>query len=255
MINIPRLNSLIILTSATVYTLSFLIPGLLVALCNIPQKTLFQFELYRLFTAPFVHKDVLNLLIDLFILIPSLSLMERQVGCKALFYDLLKNTLVIQGSYCVLMALLSLLLESALLLPTFGLLPLALFYLTLHCLANPEQFSTVCCAPVQNKYIPVLILVVLNLLQFQPAILIAGLYGYYQSPSTKEMVGGCLASVCCASVSRDYNSCFGTSQSSLPVRSQPSNQAINNPPARLQPVQPPVQSFQGRGVSIGGGPP
>lgn len=52
--NIPKVSQLVILASVTVYTLSFGIEGLLVALANIPQKSLLEFQFYRLFTAVLV---------------------------------------------------------------------------------------------------------------------------------------------------------------------------------------------------------
>jgi hypothetical protein len=52
----PIVNKIIIVVSTTIYFLGFVNPIFISGTANIPFKTIFGFQIWRLFTAPFCHK-------------------------------------------------------------------------------------------------------------------------------------------------------------------------------------------------------
>ena len=193
----PFFIKFVVLSSIILYLLNLLIPYVSLCLADIPYYTIYYCQLWRLLTTPFMTTNILSIIFSLFFWFSDAVKLEKQIGTVKYMLIFFMNTFFIQILYCLLMFLLSLIIQNKTLLKmkitlggvrSEGLWPILLCDLTLLCLSNPEENMKFFIFPcvVKAKYYPFilfLIFIILSGFRFDFEILcgigFGFLYHYY----------------------------------------------------------------------------
>jgi membrane associated rhomboid family serine protease len=149
---------------------------------NVPGKTIFSFQIWRLFTAVFYTPSLLSIIFGFMSWAPDAVRLEYTSGTVRYFLNFMVNATLINIIYCLLMLLLSVIVKAALYMPSSGLWPLILAEITMLCLANPDNQMTFFFIPIKfpAKYYPWILLGFFTLINmsFQFDNLVGVCYGH-----------------------------------------------------------------------------
>ena len=173
--NMPLFIKIVVFSTIILYIINLFIPYVAYFLADIPYFTIFYVQIWRLITTSFITTNILSIIFSLFFWFREAVKVEKSTGTIKYMLIFLMNTFFINILYCVLMLLISLIIQnkSILLLKVTqrgvkndGLWPIMLCELTLLCLSNPEanmKFFLFPCV-IKAKYYPLLLFLVFTII-------------------------------------------------------------------------------------------
>ena len=171
----PLFIKIVVCSTSILYLLNLLIPYISLILADIPYYTIYYIQIWRLFTTPFMTTNILNVILSFFFWLRDAVKLEKEIGTIKYMLIFLMNSLCIQIIYCLVMFLLSVIIQN----PEFlknkittkgvvnqGLWPILLCDLTLLCLSNPDRSMNFFFIPfvLKAKYYPIILLVIFTIL-------------------------------------------------------------------------------------------
>lgn len=143
----------LIASCVAVYVLDlFFFQGYLTyAFVNIPQKTIFSFNIWRLFTAGFVHGSIINLLISLYSIYRYVVRLERDMGTVYLIIDFFVKQALLQIVFSIMVIFLNYTIFPGALFYSLGLWTMVILYISIDSFSNPEEETMFLCFPVAIK--------------------------------------------------------------------------------------------------------
>ena len=162
-----------IVTSSTVilYLINFIIPYVAYLLAQIPYFTIYYFQIWRIFTTPFMTTSLLSVIFSIFFWYDKASRLEKEIGTIKYMLIFFMNSFFIQIIFCIIMLLLSFILRSERPLRmkitnvgirNDGIWPILLCDITLLCLSNPNEniyFRFLPCN-IKAKYYPLILFLI-----------------------------------------------------------------------------------------------
>ena len=173
-VSMPFFIKILICSTIILYLINLLLPISFI-LSNIPYYTIYYFNIWRIFTTPFMTTNILSILFSLFFWFQDAVKLEKEVGTVKYMLIFLMNDICIQIIYCLITFLITLIIRNPYVLKmkitkkgirSQGLLPLLLCDLTLLCLSNPEnrmKFYFFPCT-IKAKYYPTFLFVVFTII-------------------------------------------------------------------------------------------
>ncbi len=179
---VPLFVRFLAVTTTALYLLSWALP-LVELFSNLPLKTIFSFQIYRLFTSVFITASIFNVLFAFLSWIPDAIKLETTTGSTRYTINFFINSILIQVLYTLTMFLISLPAgKGALNMPSAGLWPLIMAEITILCQANPDNQVRMFFVPCAFRalYYPWALFAFFTLLNFklQFDILVGIIYGY-----------------------------------------------------------------------------
>ena len=173
--SMPFFIKIVVFSTLILYLLNLFIPYVALLLVDIPYFTIYYCQLWRLFTTPFMTTGILSIIFTLIFWFKDAVKLENQIGTVKYMLIFFMNTFFIQLLYCLLMFLLSLIIQSNVLLKmkvtprgvkNEGLWPILLCDLTLLCLSNPEENMRFFLFPcvIKAKFYPLILFLVFTIL-------------------------------------------------------------------------------------------
>jgi membrane associated rhomboid family serine protease len=173
--NMPLFIKIVVFSTIILYIINLFIPYVAYFLADIPYFTIFYVQIWRLITTSFITTNILSIIFSLFFWFREAVKVEKSTGTIKYMLIFLMNTFFINILYCVLMLLISLIIQnkSVLLLKVTqrgvkndGLWPIMLCELTLLCLSNPEANMKLFLFPcvIKAKYYPLLLFLVFTII-------------------------------------------------------------------------------------------
>ena len=171
----PLFIKIVFCSTSILYLLNLLIPYISLILADIPYYTIYYIQIWRLFTTPFMTTNILNVILSFYFWLRDAVKLEKEIGTIKYMLIFLMNSLCIQIIYCLVMFLLSVIIQN----PEFlknkittkgvvnqGLWPILLCDLTLLCLSNPDRSMNFYFIPFvfKAKYYPIILLVIFTIL-------------------------------------------------------------------------------------------
>ena len=270
----PLFIKIVVFSTIILYILNLFTQYVAFFLADIPYFTIFYIQIWRLFTTAFMTTNILSIIFSLYFWFKDAVKLEKQIGTIKYMLIFLMNSICIQIIYCILMFLLSLIIQSSFVLkmkitPTGirneGLWPILMCDLTLLCLSNPEapmRFFIFPCV-IKAKYYPLvlfLIFTIINGFNFDFEILCGIAYGflYHYYLKNKLNISNNFAlkieNSCLFRWMKNRNGFIHLGGVSIPelqnnlenVRNVNINQNNSNAPR-------PFRAFRGKGIAVGGG--
>ena len=173
--NMPLFIKIVVFSTIILYIINLFIPYVAYFLADIPYFTIFYAQIWRLITTSFITTNILSIIFSLFFWFREAVKVEKSTGTIKYMLIFLMNTFFINILYCLLMLLISLIIQnkSVLLLKVGergvkndGLWPIMLCELTLLCLSNPEANMKLFIFPcvIKAKYYPLLLFLVFTII-------------------------------------------------------------------------------------------
>lgn len=173
----PLFNKYLMNLCTFLYLLSW-VTGLVNYYMILTPGFLLRFQVWRIFTGPYVHPDIMTLLFSLFSYIPSGVVEENTMGTVPLAIRFFKLTVLINVLYSVFCLAVGLTLFPALLMmPAISLWPIIFCDMVIQCYQQPEMPRGLCCLPVQikSKWYPLVLILIFSLFFGPQMSLFAGL--------------------------------------------------------------------------------
>lgn len=136
---VPLFVRFVMITTVVLYILSWIV-GVDQILTNIPRKTIYYFQLWRLVTSVFMTTSIFNIFFAFFSWTSDAIRLEQTSGTVRYALNFLVNSFLIQVLYTLALFIISLMAgQGALSAPSSGLWPLILAEITILCLFNPDN--------------------------------------------------------------------------------------------------------------------
>jgi membrane associated rhomboid family serine protease len=144
-------------------------------LADIPYFTVYYCQIWRLITTPFMTTGILSIIFSLLFWYKDAVKLERDIGTVKYILIFFMNSLFIQILYCLVTFLISLIIQSNILMKmkitplgvvNAGLWPILLCDLTLLCLSNPEENMKFFIFPciIKARYYPLVLFLIFTIL-------------------------------------------------------------------------------------------
>jgi membrane associated rhomboid family serine protease len=144
-------------------------------LADIPYFTVYYCQIWRLITTPFITTGILSIIFSLLFWYKDAVKLERDIGTVKYILIFFMNSLFIQILYCLVTFLISLIIQSNILMKmkitplgvvNAGLWPILLCDLTLLCLSNPEENMKFFIFPciIKARYYPLVLFLIFTIL-------------------------------------------------------------------------------------------
>ena len=171
----PFFVKIVICSTVILYLINLIIPYVALFLADIPYLTIYFFQIWRLFTTPFMTTSFFSVIFSIFFWYTKASKLEKEIGTIKYMLIFFMNSFCIQILYNVLMLLLSLIIGSKAPLKmkatprgirNEGLWPILLCDITLLCLNNPNeiiQFRFFPCT-IKAKYYPLVLFLIFTVI-------------------------------------------------------------------------------------------
>ena len=162
---------LVICSTVILYLINLIIPYVALLLADIPYYTIYYFQIWRLFTTPFMTTGIFAVIFSIFFWYDKASKLEKEIGTIKYMLIFLMNSICIQILYCILMLFLSFIIQKKIPLlmkvtlggvVNTGLWPILLCDITLLCLSNPNEniyFRFLPCN-IKAKYYPLILFLI-----------------------------------------------------------------------------------------------
>ena len=166
---------LVICSTVILYLINLIIPYVALLLADIPYYTIYYFQIWRLFTTPFMTTGIFAVIFSIFFWYDKASKLEKEIGTIKYMLIFLMNSICIQILYCILMLFLSFIIQKKIPLlmkvtlggvVNTGLWPILLCDITLLCLSNPNenmQFRFFPCI-IKTKYYPFILFLIFTII-------------------------------------------------------------------------------------------
>jgi len=250
----PFINKGLLATTTILFILNVFMKNFFyLAMADVPLYTIYNFQVWRIFTAFVIHQDIFQLIFCLISLIFESSRLEKLLGSVAFLFDVILKNVEIQIFYLLIMYLLHFADVRFLVFPSAGLWDLVMVYITIRSASNPEQPTQFLCLPIviKSKYYPFLIILLFSLISMMPFSLIAAMIvGYIETYVFNGMMLR-LARNKAIWIENRLMGCFKTRPDFLSADNLDS-QYFANVPANNNNNQ---GFIGGRGVAVGGNPP
>ncbi|CAD8090158.1 unnamed protein product [Paramecium sonneborni] len=140
-----------------------------------PSKTIYEFELWRLFIPQFFHGDMYNITISLLGFLFCAIEVEKSYGTIPFFCDIFFKNLIIQIIYVLLCFSLSYLTKEVLETQSFGFWNITFIYMMNKALTDQDEYQKFLCFPfsLPSKYYPPAFFLIMNIIEFPRLDLIA----------------------------------------------------------------------------------
>ncbi|CAG9334819.1 unnamed protein product [Blepharisma stoltei] len=266
--NIPAYTRLILYISIFVYILSWLPIYIDYAFISSPQLTLTSFQLWRLFTFPYVPISILDLIFEMISFLFLSCKIERKYGTSKYFMYFFINNALIALSMSLIFMLISCIpidyLQGLAYYYLAGLWPIIMMEIVIRCNKNPEASTQFFFIPIQikSKYFPFVMTAIFCLLGVFWELIFGLLFGYLHvygilkfTILSDEFASRLEDSVVCLGLRKlphfienamagdeELPSSQTTTQQAFPQVTSP-----QNPPSAPQPAP-----FSGQGYRLGG---
>ena len=173
--SMPFFVKMVVCSTVILYLINLIIPYVALFLADIPYFTIYYFQVWRLFTTPFITTGLFSVIFSIYFWYEKASKLEKGMGTVKYVLIFFMNSFCIQIIFCVLMFLLSFIIGSKVPLkmkvtPTGirneGIWPILLCDITLLCLNNPDeiiQFRFFPCT-IRAKYYPLVLFLIFTII-------------------------------------------------------------------------------------------
>ena len=173
--SMPLFIKIVLLSTIILYILNLFIPYVALYLADIPYFTVYYCQIWRLITTPFITTGILSIIFSLLFWYKDAVKLERDIGTVKYILIFFMNSLFIQILYCLVTFLISLIIQSHILMKmkitplgvvNAGLWPILLCDLTLLCLSNPEENMKFFIFPciIKARYYPLVLFLIFTIL-------------------------------------------------------------------------------------------
>jgi membrane associated rhomboid family serine protease len=173
--NLPFFVKWVMFLTLIFFIINFFTPYVAFYLANIPYFTLFQGQIWRLFTTAFITTGLINCIFSLFLFYRYSLNSEKEIGTVKYMLIFFRNCFFIQIIYTIIVLIISLIIRNTMLLKmkltmggvrNDGLWPIIMCEITLFCLTNPERDMRFFFFPCvfKAKYYPFILFGVFTLL-------------------------------------------------------------------------------------------
>ena len=109
----PLFIKIVVFSTIILYILNLFTQYVAFFLADIPYFTIFYIQIWRLFTTAFMTTNILSIIFSLYFWFKDAVKLEKQIGTIKYMLIFLMNSICIQIIYCILMFLLSLIIQSS----------------------------------------------------------------------------------------------------------------------------------------------
>ena len=173
--NMPFFIRIIVFSTLIFFIINLFTPYPAFYLVDIPYFTIFHLQIWRLFTTPFITTGLISIVFSLLFWYRHAKQIEQEKGTIKYMLNFFMNTFFIQLMYCVLMLIITLIIQNTIMLKmkitmrgvrNQGLWPILMCDLTLFCLSNPEANMRFFFFPcnIKAKYYPLVLFGIFTLL-------------------------------------------------------------------------------------------
>lgn len=173
--SMPLFIKIVVLSTITLYLLNLFIPYVALFLADIPYFTVYYFQIWRLITTPFMTTGIISIIFSLLFWYKDAVKLEQDIGTVKYILIFFMNSFFIQTLYCLITLLISLIIQSNILMKmkvtprgvvNTGLWPILLCDLTLLCLSNPNENMKFFIFPciIKARYYPLVLFLIFTIL-------------------------------------------------------------------------------------------
>ena len=112
----PLFIKIIVFLTLIFYTINLFIPLLSFYLANIPYFTIFHFQLWRLFTTPFITTGFLSIVFSLLFWYRDAVKQEQEKGTIKYMLNFFMMNFFIQILYCIILLIISIIIQNSIML-------------------------------------------------------------------------------------------------------------------------------------------
>ena len=173
--SMPFFVKIVVCSTIILYLINFIIPYVAYLLADIPYFTIYYFQIWRIFTTPFITTSLFSVIFSIYFWYEKASRLEKDIGTIKYIIIFFMNSFCIQIMFCILMLLLSLIIRNKAPLVmkisqgrvrNEGIWPILMCDLTLLCLSNPNeimQFRFFPCT-IKAKYYPIFLFLIFTII-------------------------------------------------------------------------------------------
>ena len=173
--SMPFFVKIVVCSTIILYLINFIIPYVAYFLADIPYFTIYSFQIWRIFTTPFITTSLFSVIFSIYFWYEKASRLEKDIGTIKYIIIFFMNSFCIQIMFCILMLLLSLIIRNKAPLVmkisqggvrNEGIWPILMCDLTLLCLSNPNeimQFRFFPCT-IKAKYYPIFLFLIFTII-------------------------------------------------------------------------------------------
>ena len=173
--SMPFFVKIVVCSTIILYLITFIIPYVAYFLADIPYFTIYYFQIWRIFTTPFITTSLFSVIFSIYFWYEKASRLEKDIGTIKYIIIFFMNSFCIQIMFCILMLLLSLIIRNKAPLVmkisqgrvrNEGIWPILMCDLTLLCLSNPNeimQFRFFPCT-IKAKYYPIFLFLIFTII-------------------------------------------------------------------------------------------
>ena len=173
--SMPFFVKIVVCSTIILYLINFIIPYVAYFLADIPYFTIYYFQIWRIFTTPFITTSLFSVIFSIYFWYEKASRLEKDIGTIKYIIIFFMNSFCIQIMFCILMLLLSLIIrnKAPLVMKSSqggvrneGIWPILMCDLTLLCLSNPNeimQFRFFPCT-IKAKYYPLFLFLIFTII-------------------------------------------------------------------------------------------
>ena len=173
--SMPFFVKIVVCSTIILYLINFIIPYVAYFLADIPYFTIYYFQIWRIFTTPFITTSLFSVIFSIYFWYEKASRLEKEIGTIKYIIIFFMNSFCIQIMFCILMLLLSLIIRNKAPLVmkisqgrvrNEGIWPILMCDLTLLCLSNPNeimQFRFFPCT-IKAKYYPLFLFLIFTII-------------------------------------------------------------------------------------------
>lgn len=174
----PIFIKFIAIVTLVFYILSWIIPGFVIYLVNIPKLTVENYRLWTILTTTLITPSLLNIIFAFTSWIPSGCEVEKEIGTVAYLFMFFTHSIIIQVLFVIFAYSLSLASLSSV-----GLWPVILVEITVKCMKNPNSDIRFLFFPwpIKSKLYPLILIgffFLINMGRISYDFIIAIVYGY-----------------------------------------------------------------------------
>lgn len=173
--SMPLFIKIVVLSTIILYIINLFIPYVALYLADIPYFTVYYCQIWRLLTTPFMTTGILSIIFSLLFWYKDAVKLEQDIGTVKYILIFCMNSFFIQILYCLITLLISLIIQSNILMKmkvtprgvvNTGLWPILLCDLTLLCLSNPNENMKFFIFPciIKARYYPVVLFLIFTIL-------------------------------------------------------------------------------------------
>lgn len=173
--SMPFFIRIVVFSTLIFFIINLFTPYPAFYLADIPYYTIFNLQIWRLVTTPFITTGLISIVFSLLFWYRHAIRLERDKGTVKYMLNFFMNSCCIQIMYCIVLLIISLLIQNTMMLRmkltmrgvrNEGLWPILMCDLTLICLSNPDanmKFFLFPCT-IKAKYYPLVLFGIFTLL-------------------------------------------------------------------------------------------